>query len=55
MLVSLDVLADMTRVDYLQAFIAECSTYEEQLGSQLTEVRHNAPGPRRHPGQQQYP
>jgi hypothetical protein len=33
----------MTTVDYIQALISECSKYEERLGSQLAEVRQNAP------------
>jgi hypothetical protein len=33
----------MTTVDYIQALISECSTYEEGLASQLAEVRQNAP------------
>jgi hypothetical protein len=33
----------MTMVDYIQALISECSTYEEGLASQLTEARQNAP------------
>jgi len=33
----------MTTVDYIQALISECSTYEEGLASQLAEARQNAP------------
>jgi hypothetical protein len=33
----------MTTVDYIQALISECSTYEQGLASQLAEARQNAP------------
>jgi hypothetical protein len=34
----------MKTVDYIQALISECSTYEEGLASQPAKARQNAPG-----------